>query len=266
MPRIDDRSSLKHLAFLYLSIAHRSDDYLSDAELEAVTRMLTARSVAQNRSEIQPIVMDALQDYLNADDVETATGTAAEHLQTVLTDNEKRGVLRDLESVAESDGVLLTSEQSMLRRLAEAWSIRVPLEEPAGSEPENWGVLHDLAYIYLVLAHGTDRDLTDSEVHVMLNKLKEWIPDGASADMRSVLDAAMEAYSLAENDDRIERSIRSVRDGLPREKRMAAMNDLVKIANADGVFLDTEEDLINHLLTEWDVDPFANYGRHGSKE
>lgn len=129
-----------------------------------------------------------------------------------------------------------------------------------------WSVLHDLAYIFLVLAHGTDHDLTETEVQVMLKKLHEWRPLDAPADMESVLEVAGEAYSMGEDGQRLKRSIDSVRKSLPREQRMAALNDLVKIANADGIFLDNEEDLINHLLSAWDVDPYANYGSHGSKK
>jgi len=133
-------------------------------------------------------------------------------------------------------------------------------------QKEGWSVLHDLAYIFLVLAHGTDDDLNETEVQVMLNKLQEWRPLDAPADMQSVLATAGDAYSMGEDGQRLKQSIDSVRESLPREQRMAALNDLVKIANADGVFLDNEEDLINHLLSAWDVDPYANYGPHGSKE
>lgn len=266
MSRIDDSSSLQRLALLYLSMAHRSDDYLSDAELESVTQMLTARSVAQNRGEMQPVVMDALDAYMHIENPEDAVREAADSLSDALSESERRAVLRDLKTIAESDGILLNEERNTLNQLAESWGIESPYNDPPEHFEEEWSVLHDLAYIYLVLAHGTDNDLTGFEIQVMLNKLQEWQPEGATVEMRSVLKSAMSAYARGEDEGRLERSIRSVREALPRQKRMAAMNDLVKIANADGVFLDNEEDLINHLLAEWDVDPFANYGRHGSKD
>ena len=265
MPRIDDHASLQHLCFLYLIIAHRPDGYLSDAELESVTRMLTARSEAQDRDKIQELVMDTLETYMLSSDLDDAMLDAAEHLRDVLSRQAKEGVLADLRAIARADGVLLNEERLMLDRLAQTFGLDIRTDPATESAEIEWGVLHDLAYVYLVLAHGTDNDLTETEVQVMLNKLLEWKPESASAEMRSVLDVAMDAYALGEDEERLERAIRSVRDGLPRENRMAAMNDLVKIANADGVFLDDEEDLINHLLTEWEVDPFANYGSHGSK-
>lgn len=158
------------------------------------------------------------------------------------------------------------------------WAARIGLEDknmPRNDDPtveEDWGVLHDLAYIFLVLAQGTDDDLTETEVQVMLNKLREWKPGDAPADVLTVLETARNAYGSkhgygrSDEEERLRTAIASVRQSLPRAQRMAALNDLVKIANADGVFLDNEEDLINHLLTLWDVDAYAGYGSHGSKE
>lgn len=266
MPRIDHHDSLQQLAFLYLTIAHRSDDYLSDPELESVTRLLTKRTSAEDRDAMQALVMDALDAYMRSEDVDTVAEQAAQDLDSVLSNEQKEAVLRDLKKIGEADGVLLHEEQSTVARLAALWRIDIAAEAPHDDGKLPWGVLHDLAYIYLVLGHGTDNDLTETELQVMLNKLQEWQPLEASTEMRSIFSVAMDMYARGKDDSRLEQSIASVRDTLPREQRMAALNDLVKIANADGVFLDDEEDLINHLLTEWDVDPFANYGSHGSKE
>ena len=265
MPTIDDRAQLRRLAFLYLWTAHQSDNYLSDAELESVTRRLAGRSPYGDSSEIRRIVMEALEEYLEADDADVEARAAARHLGNSLDRDQKYEILEDLRQIAVADGVLLKAERSILRSLAEVWGIS-PAATMAAGGTGAWGVLHDLAYIYLVLAHSTDFDLSETEIQVMLNKLREWQPEVAAADVKAVLSSALGAYSEGEDDNRLESAIQSVRKSLPREQRMAALNDLVTIANADGVFLDNEEDLINHLLTEWDVDPYANYGRHGSKE
>ncbi len=265
MPRINDHATLQRLSFLYIAVAHLGDDYLSDVDIESVTRMVTARSEEQDRESILSLIMNTLDRYMNSADVGAALRDAAEHLHDALSDAEKQAVLEDLTFIAEADGVLLADEQEMLDLLARILGLHRPGRSSRSGDAD-WSVIHDLAYIYLVLAHGTDNNLTDIELQVMLNKLQEWQPENASARMRSVLATAMDVYARGDDEERLERAIESVRDALPREKRMAAMNDLVKIANADGVFLDNEEDLINHLLAEWDVDPFANYGSHGSKE
>ena len=265
MSLLEDRSRLHCLALLYLRMAHQSDDYLSDSELESVTLKLAARSLSGDLLDIQQIVMESLQEYLHAAEANSLAGAAADELNGVLTTEEKRDILDDLREIAEADGVLLKHEREMLRELAGTWGIETLLHDGDAAKTK-WGVLHDLAYIYLVLAHSTDYDLSETEMQVMLNKLHEWQPQVAQGVVKTVLSGALNAYAEGEDQERLERSIQSVRRSLPREQRMAALNDLVKIANADGVFLDNEEDLINHLLSEWDVDPYANYGRHGSKE
>lgn len=133
---------------------------------------------------------------------------------------------------------------------------------PAGDQPS---VLYDLAYIYLLLAHSTDDDFSGPERQVLLNKLGEWDPEATEEDVLRMLRLAMNAYARGSDEARLEAAVASVRAALPREQRMAALNDLIKIANADGIFLDNEEDLINHLQSVLDVDPSANYEAHADK-
>lgn len=265
MSFIDDTTQLRRLAFLYLTMAHRSDDYLSDSELESVTRMLTARSGLENRDAVQTVLMDALDDYVGSSEKGAEARVIAEALNESFSSEQKQSIYDDLKEIAEADGVLLKNERGMLRALAKTWDVRADIRAPQ-SRDGSWGVVHDLAYIFLVLAHSTDNDLSDTEMQVMYNKLREWEPAVSPDEVERVLQEAMMRYAEGQDDARLEAAIESVRNVLPREQRMAALNDLVKIANADGVFLDDEEDLINHLLSAWDVDPYANYGRHGSKE
>jgi uncharacterized tellurite resistance protein B-like protein len=138
-------------------------------------------------------------------------------------------------------------------------------EESAVPEGGRPSVLYDLAYMYLLLAHSTDDDFSGTERQVVLNKLGEWDPEAAEEDVLCMLRRAMAAYAKGGDETRLAEAVASVRAALPREQRMAALNDLVKIANADGVFLDNEEDLINHLQSALDVDPSANYEAHADK-
>lgn len=265
MSFIHDRTQLRRLAFLYLTMAHRSDDYLSDSELESVTRMLCTRGGLDSRDAVQTVLMEALDDYVGASEKAAEARLIAEALNEALTQEQKKCILDDLKEVAEADGVLLRNERGMLRALANAWDIDGNIRAPQPRDG-TWGVVHDLAYIFLVLAHSTDNDLSDTEMQVMYNKLREWEPSVPPDEVERVLQEAMSRYAEGQDDERLDAAIESVRNVLPREQRMAALNDLVKIANADGVFLDDEEDLINHLLTAWEVDPYANYGPHGSKD
>ena len=189
-------------------------------------------------------------------------------LRDRLSTGQKSRVLEDLQQIAGADGVLLQDERGLLSALAQTWGVEVSDAAAAAGAPEEgtgapWGVLHDLAYIYVHLAHGTDHELSTQEVQVMVNKLREWQPEETDEPTEGILEAALEAYGRGGHSDMFERAIASVRRVLPHPERMAALNDLVKIANADGVFLDDEEDMINNLVAAWDVDPSASYKLRG---
>lgn len=259
-----ERERLGQLAFIYVAMARCSTDYLSDDVLNAVTDSLQARSGGAGRSNVERAVARALKEHDAAEDKVGRSREVAEELYEVLAPAQRHTVMDDLRQIAELDGVVERNERGMLQALASTWGIE---RDPRSPDPgrASWGVLHDLAYIFLVLAHSTDDELSDTELEVMFNKLREWEPGVPPDEVERVLEEAMSAYAEGRDAERLESAIQSVRRRLPREQRMAALNDLVKIANADGVFLDDEEDLINHLLSEWDVDPYASYGPHGNK-
>lgn len=264
MPTSEHSARLRRLALLYLGMAHRSHDSVTDAELESVIRRLVDRSESEDRDTVQTMVMDVLARFTGAEDPVDAVRCAGHELLDDLGQKERREVLKDLEQIAQADGIVLTHEHGMLESLAEVWKVSLS-DEAERVDAGRWSVLHDLAYIYLVLAHGTDNDFSETEKQVMLNKLREWHPDAPEEDVHCMLRLAMREYAKGQDEQRLDAAIASVRTALPRNQRMAALNDMIKIANADGVFLDDEEDLINHLQAEWDVDPSANYEAHSDK-
>ena len=257
---------LRHLATLFLCMAHRADDYLSVAELHSITDKLHGHEPGLDWAHVQDLLMESLEEFAAADDADALGLQAAAALQGALTREQMLRILDDLAHIAGADGVVLDDERTLLARLARRW--QVSPSQPAAAEPQadaDWGVLHDLAYIYLHLAHATDNELSAQEMQVMRNKLHEWQPEYPLPRIPHVLDTAMARYARGEDEALLERAIVSVRDNLPHASRMDALNDLIKIANADGIFLDIEEDMINHLVAVWDVDPHASYGRLGGK-
>lgn len=258
-------------ALMYVAVAVAPDKFLSDGELERIADLLARRfpDVLPDEDAHDAIAL-ALHE-LPASEVDQAAlinRTAAE-LKHMLQPDQRKAVLQDLVSIARADGIVLDLERSFIDSLAEEWEVAAPdTSQPVerdvtGTEP--WTALHDLTLIYLILAHGTDNELSKNEVDLMIRKLGEWLPDLHASRIRDILRSAMNRYAEGLDDASVQRAIRSVKDAMPAEQRMAALHDLVQIANADGVFLDVEEDLINNLQSEWEVDPYANYGRHGEK-
>jgi len=270
--RIESASQLRSLAFLYLAMGHGTDNYLSGAELDAITDRLHARYPGHDRAEVQDVVGEAMAVYMEADDVVDTATKLIISLRDDLSTKQRQAVLDDVLAVAEADGVVLQNERTLLTSLAECWNVDLKAKDsqggsmPGDQQRVGWGVLHHLALIYLILAHGTDNELSERERNVMFRKLREWGPKRSEDEVQAILNAALEAYARGISEEQFAESVFAVREGMPESNRMAALNDLVKIANADGVFLDREEDLINQLLAAWEVMPYANYGRHGSKE
>lgn len=261
MPFSTDRERLHALGLLYIGMVRRSDGFAGDTGLETVTRLLLVQSGHDDLDDIHRVVLDALEAYSSG---EPDLKSAARLLKQELTEAEMACVLADLAEIARAGEVVAPEGQNLLETLSRAWDV-VRADAGRGQAGEQWSALHDLAYIYLVLAHGVDNDLSDIEVQVILTKLREWIPDAPVEDVRRMLHRAMTEYAQGHEDGRIASAAAAVRDAMPHEQRMAALNDLVKIANADGVFLDDEEDLINRLQVAWDVDPSAVYEPHSRK-
>lgn len=266
--RIEDQ--LQDVAFLYLAMAHGTDNYLSDPELRAVTDVLHARCPEMARSDVQETVMEALTVYLEAENELAAATEVIAELKEQLTPEARALILEDLLQIARADGVVLDNERGLLASLADLWDLALPRagaeqREPAPRE-DFWSTLHHLAFIYLVFAHSTDNDLSEQEVRMILQKLQEWQPQLGDEDVQAVLEAAKERYAHGPDEEVLAASVRIVKAALPEQQRMAALHDLVQIANADGIFLDDEEDMINHLMNSWEVAAYANYGDHGTKE
>jgi uncharacterized tellurite resistance protein B-like protein len=266
MPDLNTLRPAHQMAYLYLMLAHGSDDYLTSAELDVITERLCARRPDLSFEEVQDVVTEALDLYLSTEDPLRPARDAILNLRAHLTPGQRRAVLDDLVQIARADGLLLEDERTLLMQLATLWGIELPRDQMpqplllgAGASA-SWGVFHDLAYIYLVLAYGTDHTLSAPETRMMLTRLQDWQPDLGEQEARAILMAAMERYAQGPTEEQIMASVDAVRDGLPETQRQAALNDLVQIANADGVFLDDEEDLINYLTEAWGVSAYADAG------
>lgn len=259
---------LRDLALLYLAVAQSSDDALSSAELETVTDTLHHHFDDLDRAEVQNLVMEAMTEHLEAPARNAAARQMVSDLGEGLTGPQQRAVLDDLGRIARADGVLLDSERELLAAIAEAWNLPHPAPPPAGpaAEEDGDGALQHLVFLYLLLAHGTDQDLSEDERQVIRTRLRAWRPALSDGRIRAVFERALERYAHGATPERISESVAVVREALPEARRRAAFDDLVQIANADGLFLDSEEDLLNELRTAWDLGTYTGYSALGGAE
>lgn len=253
---------LHELALLYLAMAQSADGSLSNAEREAVTDNLARHFDGLERAEVQNVVLEALAANHDGEALRAAARQAVRTLGPQLSEAQKAAVLQDLVRIARADGVFLDSERALLATVAERWSVALPREavEPSRplEEPGAGGALPHLAFLYLVLAHAPDHELSAEERLLILKKLRQWRPALDEGQVRAVLDQAMERYAHGPDPGRLAESVEALKMALPEAQRRAALRDLVQIANADGVFLDSEEDLLNDLVAAWNLDAYAD--------
>ncbi|MGI9175230.1 MAG: TerB family tellurite resistance protein [Rhodothermales bacterium] len=256
----DSWTQTHDLALIYIALAYGTDHQLSDEELDQITAALQSQREGMSEEEVQVIVMETMAIYLGGEvRMEAEVTRSMQSLKAALSPEERRRVLEDVVRIAEADGVILLSERSLIRMLAELWGIKATagrlLERstvPVEALPE-WSLLHDISLVYLVLAHATDNELSDDEIEVMIERLQEWQPDLAEEDVRGVLRGALQVYADEPDEDALGASVSAIREGLPVVQRLAVLDDLTHIAEADGTVNEHEEQMISTLSQAWGI-------------
>jgi tellurite resistance protein len=124
------------------------------------------------------------------------------------------------------------------------------------TDRDSWTVLHHLAYVYAAIA-SSDGLITNDELEVFCQKLHDWVP---SEDPESLMQTVMASIAaLGEDKEKQElghlyRSIGVVADELDDEARGAALDDLLAIAAADGMYEPSENALMLRIRQAWGTD------------
>ena len=125
---------------------------------------------------------------------------------------------------------------------------------PNSSEPSEWSVLHDVALLYLALAHGTDMEIDPTEQATMVDRLKLWYPDAGPARAERVMHEVMLTYLGGHSREMIDAAIASIKAAMRKEERIAVLNDLADLATADGTLVPGEVSFIQQLARYWDLE------------
>lgn len=114
--------------------------------------------------------------------------------------------------------------------------------------------LHDIAVVYLGLAHGADGELDQTEARTIAIRLREQQPNTDPALIDHVLREAVMTYTEGRS-GAVEEAVISLKK-LPEERRLTLLKDLTSIARADRRIETTEIDFIEHIATEWGLADF----------
>jgi uncharacterized tellurite resistance protein B-like protein len=241
----DQRDTLYHFAYLAVTLAHGADGDLNPLEVDALVDRLHRHYTGWSLDAARAVAYQALADYRDATDRWAGAQQACHYLAAHLDEQERDRALDDLLRVAQADGIVRSGELEFVNQVAVYWhAVGTPV-------PAEWTTRHDLAYLYLTLALGVDDNLSTRERAFIDKRIGEGA-DGILSEARTFFE---------EHNDRQTRGIvmRRLRDRWPQEDRAHMLRDLVSLANADGRFMDEEEDLINSLLYAWDIDPAQLY-------
>ena len=259
-------SILRDLALIYIALAHSTDQDLSEAEVKVISERLRAWQTEATEETVLSAIKDALEDYTH-ERAREGVETAVRRVRDELDDEMRRKIVADLTDIALADDKFLYAEGSFIGELARAWNVRVEEEGEGarswsilngngdGDVRENgWSPLHDLALVYLELAHGTDDDISDSEVDAIAEKINEWVPNADGAQIIEVVHQAMHAYVQGPDKRLFEDSVDKLKRVVPRHQRAALLADLNFVAGADGQITAKERELIDKLTRAWDVE------------
>jgi uncharacterized tellurite resistance protein B-like protein len=247
------------LALIYIALAYGTDHELTEGEMDALTDALREWAVVPNDAHIQEIVMEAATAFLEGD-TRAEVRRSIDHLADELTRRERRHALQDVMRVAEADGVLLESEQGLIHILADAWSLKELGEDLLADSSaavqergENWGLIHELSFLYIVVAHSSDEELSTDEIDVILERLQEWQPTLTGDEVRDVFRRALQVYADDPETALIRGSVEALKEALPMVQRLTALDDLNTVAHADGPPTANERELIKNLAQAWDI-------------
>ncbi len=126
------------------------------------------------------------------------------------------------------------------------------------SQPETWTLTHDIGLLYLAVSHGTDRELLDSELVVMKREIQRWKPSITGEACQEMIMECLSIYLSDRRDEILKRAIVRIRKDADVSQKLAVIMDMVDLAEADGVVLFTEKQLIKTLSKIWEVDIEAN--------
>jgi hypothetical protein len=115
---------LHDLTVVYIALAHRSDDDLSQKELDAIAHKLSEWLPAAIPGDVNAIVSDALRAYAEGDALGLVRDAVA-RLKVSVPPHQRPAILSDLEYIARADDVVLVEEVTIIAELAGAWDIEV---------------------------------------------------------------------------------------------------------------------------------------------
>ena len=118
---------------------------------------------------------------------------------------------------------------------------------------DTWTLTHDLALLYIALAYGTDYQLSEEELESITIALQAWRQDLGRDAAQEVVVEAMAVYLDDGHRQEVLRAMEALKERLSEAERHRVLEEVVQIAEADGVLLNSERSLISSLADVWEM-------------
>ncbi|HEX7071846.1 MAG TPA: TerB family tellurite resistance protein, partial [Rhodothermales bacterium] len=118
---------------------------------------------------------------------------------------------------------------------------------------ESWTQAHDLALIYIALAYGTDSELSETELRTITDAIATWRTDLSRVEVNEIVLEAVAVFLEGNPRTEVVNSMQTLKEALTVEQRRRALDDIVRIAESDGVLLHRERGLITFLASIWEM-------------
>ena len=261
----DRKHLLRDLALIYLTLAHGTDEDLSDEEVDTIAGELEEWQEEARRETVLSAIKEALALY-ERDDALDQVNAAIRSIGEEVDGEDRQLILDDLVEIAMADGQYMHEESTFIGELADAWNVSAHSGDRGDAghwargawtvlrsdgPAESWTPVHDLALIYLTLAFETDHDLDEDEVEAITAKISEWIPGAGEEDVLGVVREVMETYVQGPKQRLFADAVDAVGEAVPQRQHEALLSDLRYVAEADGRILDAERRMIRDLARSW---------------
>lgn len=120
-------------------------------------------------------------------------------------------------------------------------------------QDESWTHVHDIALVFLALAYSADAHLSDEEVDTISAALGRWKPEASDHDIHEIVMEAASVFFESDAEKEVVLSVRTLGEALSLEQRRQVLEDVMRIAEADGVLLNAEQNLLSVLAGAWDI-------------
>lgn len=246
------------LALIFIALAYGADAELTDKEVESLTDALARWRPDDEPDEIREVVVAAWAVF-DEDESGNHIVSAIENLGERLSTESKQRALEDAMLIAESDGLLLSSERTLISVLAASWDMRgaeaklISNTTATVDDRPVWTLLHDIALLAIAIAHGSEGGIARDEIGRMIERLGGWRSDLDPDDLQGVIRTALEVFSEVDLVEVLQQCAVSVRERLPHALRLIVLDDLIAVAEADGTMNDYEADMIGSLAQAWQL-------------